>query len=100
MQRHHITALVKLSSDVPKPKSNGVKSGYAPHHKFAGVDYLVSGFHMYPDEEVHYPGESLTAKIVFPSWEFFGQGVKVGDVFEIREMDRLVGIGVVQSFDS
>lgn len=36
------------------------------------------------------------ARIKFASWEFFGNDVKVGDVFEIRELDRVVGVGVVK----
>lgn len=96
---HHITAIFTLSAEVPQPKNGGVKTGYSPHHKFANNDYLVSGFHTYPDNDVHYPGETLTAKIVFPSWEFFGKDVKVGDSFEVKEMNRLVGYGVVQSIE-
>ncbi len=100
MSAFHITATVTLSEDVPQPKSGGIKSGYAPHHKFVNVNYLVSGFHSYPDEQTHYPGESIPAKIVFPSWEFFGDTVSVGDRFEILEMGRLVGEGIVQSISN
>lgn len=99
MCSHHITAAITLSEDVPQPKTAGVKSGYAPHHLFSNVDYLVSGFHTYDDELVHYPGETLLAKIVFPSWGYFGKDVDVGDRFEVREMDRVVGTGIVQSIN-
>jgi hypothetical protein len=91
----HVLAEIRLATDVPDPKSDGVKSGYAPHHKFPQVEYLASGFHNYGNELVHYPGEVLTAEIVFPSWEFFGEGVKVGDLFEVCEMKRIVGYGKV-----
>ncbi|MFC4159352.1 hypothetical protein [Chitinimonas lacunae] len=100
MSDHHITALVTLSTDVPQPKNGGVRSGYAPHHKFDGVEYLVSGFHSYVDSEIHYPGETVMAEITFPSWAFFGGQIKPGDIFEIREMSRLVGSGIVQSVDA
>jgi hypothetical protein len=100
MHKYHITALVTLTADVPLPKSEGVRSGYAPHHKFENVEYLVSGFHSYLDEQLHYPGETIRAKIGFPSWEFFGDTVAVGDRFKILEMNRLVGEGVVQSIDN
>jgi len=97
--KNHITALITLSDDVPHPKTGGVRSGYAPHHKFAAVDYLASGFQTYPDDGAHYPGETLIASIAFASWEFFASSVSVGDRFEIRELDRLVGHGVAQSID-
>ncbi|WP_312796671.1 hypothetical protein [Tianweitania sp.] len=93
----HVKALLTLSKDVPYPKSDGVRTGYDPYHKFPGVDYLATGFHTYTDDQIHYPGESLIASIVFPSWEFFGPSIHVGDVFEIRELDKVVGRGVVQA---
>lgn len=94
---HHITAMVTIADDVPQPKEKGVKSGYAPHHKFSGVEYLVSGFHTYSDENVHFPGETLGARIAFPSWEFFSNQIKIGDRFDILEMNRVVGHGTVES---
>ena len=97
--KNHITTLITLLDNVPHPKTDGVRSGYAPHHKFAAVGYLASGFQTYPDDSIHYPGETLIASIAFPSWEFFGSSVRVGDVFEIRELDRVVGHGVIQSID-
>lgn len=92
---HHILATVQLAENVEAPKAIGVRSGYAPHHKFVGVDYLVSGFHQYDDEKRHYPGENFKAWIAFPSWGFFGDNVKVGDSFEVFEATRLVGHGTV-----
>jgi len=95
---YHIEAIVNLTENVPRPHTGGgVKSGYAPHHKFANVGYLVSGFHKYEDDKYHYPGETLIAKIAFPSWEDIGSLIKCGDVFEIKELDVLVGNGVVKS---
>lgn len=35
-------------------------------------------------------------RIKFASWEFFGNEIKVGDDFEVRELDRVVGTGVVK----
>lgn len=95
----HVKALVELLENVSEPKNSGVKSGYSPHHKFKNVDYLVSGFHTYSDDEMHYPGEGLQTNIVFPSWEYFESEVKVGDRFEVRELDRLIGLGVIQSIN-
>lgn len=77
------------------PKINGVRSGYSPHHKFAGVDFLVSGIHEYVDDRLHYPGEVLEASIRFVSWEYFKDKVKVGDDFEVRELNRVVGVGKI-----
>lgn len=88
-------ATVRIANDVENPKENGVRTGYAPHHRFATADYLVSGVHTYPDAELHYPGETLKVRIRFPSWEYFRGGVSVGDSFEILELDRLVGYGRV-----
>ncbi len=92
----HVLAEICLASDVPDPKVDGVRDGYAPHHRFPGVDYLVSGFHRYEDTQLRHPGDTWPARIAFPSWAFFGAGVKVGDRFEILEMSRLVGHGVVK----
>lgn len=63
---------------------------------FVRWNILVSGVHTYPGDKVIYPGEAVVARIKFASWEFFGNDVKVGDVFEIRELDRVVGVGVVK----
>ncbi|MGF6243461.1 hypothetical protein P3T42_005225 [Paraburkholderia sp. GAS38] len=95
MALHQIVATVRIAEDVEAPKVNGVCSGYAPHHKFAAIDYLASGVHSYADEDLHYPGETLKMRISFPSWEYFQGAVKVGDSFELLELDRLVGYGTV-----
>ena len=97
MTFYHLTAQVTLLADVPQPKINGVKSGYAPHHQFANLEYLVSGTHTYTDECLHYPGESILANIVFASGLFFRNEIKLGDRFEISELNRLIGFGVVHS---
>ena len=93
---YNIIAKINISDSVPTPKSNGIKAGYSPHHKFKNVDYLVSGFHDYGDDLLHFPGGQLEVKIAFPSWEYFGSDVRVGDCFEVREINRIVGIGVVE----
>ncbi|MEN9867130.1 MAG: hypothetical protein RL748_2720 [Pseudomonadota bacterium] len=96
---HQVTAKILFLVDVPAPKLKGVVSGYSPHHKFEDLEYLVSGRHEYADQNTHYPGDTLIARIGFASWEFFGQKIKVGDKFEIRELDRKVGVGTVISID-
>lgn len=93
---YDILALVELSEEVPRSKVKGVVSGYSPHHKFHQVEYLASGVHTYPDDKAHYPGEAIVTRINFASWEFFGNEIKVGDDFEVRELDRVVGTGVVK----
>lgn len=91
----HIVATVRIADDVGAPKVNGVRSGYAPHHKFPTVEYLASGVHTYQDDHLHYPGETLKTWISFPSWQYFKGLVKAGDSFEVLELDRLVGYGTV-----
>lgn len=81
----NVIATFCLSSDVPSPKVKGVKSGCSPHHKFCNIDYLVSGQHEYGDDEIHYPGESITTAITFASWEHINKEIKTGDEFEVRE---------------
>ncbi len=93
---YHIVATVRMADDVEAPKVKGVRSGYAPHHKFKTIDYLASGVHTYEDDRLHYPGETLETRISFPSWEYFKDTVKVGDSFEVLELDRLVGYGKVE----
>lgn len=92
---YDVLARIDISTTVPDPKNRGVRTGYMPHHKFANIDYLASGRHYYEDDEPHYPGETLLAKIKFPSWEFMRNDVRVDDSFEIRELDRVVGYGTV-----
>ncbi|MBV7541895.1 hypothetical protein [Acidovorax sp. sic0104] len=93
---YNITALIKLSENIPRPHTGGgVKSGYAPHHKFSNIHGLVSGFHKYSDENYHFFGEELIAEIAFPGWENFCELVRIGDSFEIRELNTLVGYGKV-----
>ncbi|HDY5947902.1 TPA: hypothetical protein RQ911_001946 [Pseudomonas aeruginosa] len=96
MKMYDILALVELSEEVPRPKVKGVVSGYSPQHKFHQVEYLASGVHTYPDDKAYYPGAAVVARIKFASWEFFGNEIKVGDAFEVRELDRVVGTGVVK----
>lgn len=67
----NLMASFEISDAVINPKSNGIKSGYAPHHKFLNIDYLVSGYHKYRDNDFHYPGETIRVEISFPSWEYF-----------------------------
>ena len=93
---YQVLATFRLAKDVAEPKIKGVRSGYAPHHKFAEVEYLVSGFHTYDDEDLHYPGETLVARIGFPSWDHFRNHVRVGDLFEVFELDRLIGHGKIE----
>ena len=92
---HHIVATFSIGADVPAPKVVGVRTGYAPHHKFANIVYLASGFHQYDDKEIHYPGESIKARITFPSWQYFRDGLSVGDIFEVRELERVIGYGTI-----
>jgi len=91
----HIIAKISLLNNVEHPKENGVKSGYAPHHKFPDINYLVSGFHTYDNNDIHYPGETFDAIIKFPSWEYIKNYIKVGDIFELMEAERIVGSGIV-----
>lgn len=92
---HHILATFVILENVERPKTVGVRNGYAPHHKFAAVDYLASGIHSYEDNDFHFPGEKLKTKISFASWQFFSDKIKVGDEFEVRENARLIGHGRV-----
>jgi hypothetical protein len=99
MSKYNVIASIKIEEKVENPKAGGIKSGYAPHHKFKSVDYLVSGFHEYSDDAIHYPGEVISAKIIFPSWEYFKKSVNVGDDFEILEMNRLIGYGLIEAIE-
>lgn len=93
----NIVSNIIILDDVPDPKTCGLVSGYAPHHKFQNIDCLCSGVHTYMDGNIHYPGESLIAYINFPSWEFIEKKLKIGDEFEIYEMNRLIGRGKILS---
>ncbi|MGZ2748589.1 hypothetical protein [Burkholderia stagnalis] len=93
----NILATVRILGDVDDPKVRGVSTGYSPHHKFANIDWLASGKHTYDDMDLHYPGEVLKARIKFASWEYLRDAIKIGDSFEIRELDRLIGYGVVDT---
>lgn len=95
VNRDHISAIFTLAENVPQPKLSGIKNGYSPHHKFADIDYLVSGRHTYTDDRIHYPGEAIKVSITFASWQHICHAVKVGDCFEVREMQRIVGYGQV-----
>jgi hypothetical protein len=94
---YHVSATIHLSTDVPSPKAGGVQSGYSPHHKFAHFDWIASGQHTYQDEDVHFPGETLFALMRFASWEHMQNKVQVEDRFEIREVDRVIGLGTIDS---
>ncbi|MFA8358917.1 hypothetical protein ACEPT7_13605 [Burkholderia ubonensis] len=85
----------RIADDVDAPKVKGVRTGYTPHHKLLNADYLASGVRTYVDQELHYPGESLEVRISFPCWEYFRDTVKVGESFDVRELDRLVGYETV-----
>ena len=91
----HINAEVCLLADVPEPKFAGVVSGYAPTHHFLEFPELVSGFQDYGDDAFHYPGETMLAKIGFPSWHFIKHRIRAGDTFTFYEGGRLIGRGKV-----
>ena len=93
---HHIVAAFYIADDVEAPKAKGVRTGYSPHHKFSTVQWLASGRHSYDDSDIHYPGETLKARIAFASWEHLRDHVHVGDRFEVRELDRIIGHGTVE----
>lgn len=95
----NLTVSLEISDKVTDPKNYGIKSGYAPHDKFKNVDYLVSGYHKYEDDDFHYPGETIKAEISFPSWAYFCKSVSVGEKFEVLELDRIIGYGIVESID-
>lgn len=91
-----IVADITFIEDVAEPKLNGVKSGYAPHHKFPHIDWLASGCHYYQDEERHFPGETIEAGIRFVSWELLSESLLPGMEFEVRELGRVVGTGQIK----
>lgn len=93
---HHIVATLTIALDVAEPKRTGVRSGYAPHHRFSRVEYLTSGRHFYGDDQWHFPGEKIKVWISFVSWQYMRDSVCVGDSFEALELDRLIGYGVVE----
>lgn len=95
---HHLTAIFQLLADAPSPKARGVCSrNYVPLHKFRNVEWLASGIHTYEDDAMHYPGETIVARIAFASWEHLQGKVNVGDEFDVLEVGRLIGRGVVTS---
>ncbi|NVD72942.1 hypothetical protein HUX88_20675 [Duganella sp. BJB1802] len=94
---HDIVADITFLDDVPEPVVNGVRGGYAPHHKFSELDWLASGFHQYQDETLHFPGETIEVKIRFVSWEYLRDIVRPGVHFEVRELDRVIGTGTVKA---
>ena len=96
-QKYHVIAQITLLENVAEPKVNGVRSGYSPHHKFDYWDFLLSGKHLYADDELHYAGESLKTQVSFLCWEDIQQQLKVGDKFEVYELYRQVGVGVIES---
>ncbi|WP_290903020.1 hypothetical protein [Aquabacterium sp.] len=61
----------------------------------AQVD-VVLNCHSRAKHQLRHPGDTWLARIAFPSCAFFGSSVKVGDRFDIPEMSRLVGHGVVK----
>src|ERR1700761_3620529 len=92
-----VIAKFHIAADVVSPKNNGIRTGYAPHHKLESVEYLASGFHTYDDAELHYPGETLKVRIFFPSWDDLKNHVKIGDKFQVSEVNRQVGYGEIES---
>ena len=93
----NVIASFHIASDVESPKINGIRTGYAPHHKFDSVDYLASGFHTYDDSAMHYPGETLKVRITFPSWDDFKSCIKVGEKFQVSELNQAVGYGEIET---
>jgi elongation factor Tu len=68
-------------------------SGYRPHLKFEGSDYLTSGEQHFPDREKVLPGETATAEISILSVEVFKNKLFVGQPFEFSEGGKLIGRG-------
>ena len=70
-------------------------SGYRPHIKFDGREYLTSGEQLFIDKEKVFPGETVTAEIRIVSTHVFKNYLFVGQYFEVSEGSRVVGHGEV-----
>ena len=70
-------------------------SGYRPHVKFEGHEYLTSGHQTFLDKEEVFPGEHIMVDIAILSPDFFAGKLHEGMKFEIGEGARVVGRGEI-----
>ncbi|MES1221408.1 MAG: hypothetical protein ABUT20_38260 [Bacteroidota bacterium] len=70
-------------------------SGYRPHVKFDGREYLTSGEQLFVDKEKVFPGDTVRAEIRILSVDFFKNYLFVGQHFEVAEASHLVGHGEI-----
>jgi hypothetical protein len=70
-------------------------SGYRPHVKFDGKEYLTSGEQLFVDKDKVFPGDTVIAEIRILARDVFKNYLFVGQHFEVAEASHLVGYGEI-----
>lgn len=68
-------------------------SGYRPHIKFPFSKMMTSGQQKFIGQDTVSPGETVQAKIMILSPQFFENMLEKGMAFEVGEGPRVVAIG-------
>lgn len=68
-------------------------SGYRPQFYYDGNDWDAE--HNYPDIEAVYPGQTVTAQLIFAAPHYHVGKLYSGKEFLIREGQKIVGKGIV-----
>ena len=79
----------------PVFKIDSIYKCYGPQVKFYFSEKQTSGAQMFIDKEIVYPGDTVTAKIIMLSTEFFKNKLEIGMGFEFREGGKITGTGQI-----
>lgn len=92
----HFTALLTFVSEKEGGRSTPSSSGYRALLKFGFVQKETIGIFTFPDDELVFPGDTVSAEVVLSDLENVKDKLYQGLDFEMFENDVLVGNGVVK----
>ncbi|WP_400193462.1 hypothetical protein [Hymenobacter sp. B81] len=91
-------ALIRYNTAEEGGRRTPVRSGYRAQVRFPFDEMQTSGLQVFINQDECWPGEEVEAKVYLVSACLFERKLLVGEVFEIREGARVVGIGVIKQF--
>lgn len=71
------------------------QSGYRPHIKFDFDEILTSGQQIYINQEIVFPGDTVSAEITILAKKHFANKLEIGMHFTFSEGPKVIGTGTI-----
>ena len=91
----HFIARLKYLTLGEGGRKTAAHSGYRPHIKFEGSNYLTSGQQIFLGTDMVNPGESVDAEITIIATHIFKNYLYAGLKFHFAEGPRIIGTGEI-----